>query len=116
MHELSIALSLVDIASDEAARLGAIRVASVHLRLGRLSGVVGDALMFSFEAAVEGTALQGARLVIEDVPVTVWCGACEAERALANLASRRCPVCDGLAPDIMHGEELELMALEVVDA
>ena len=116
MHELSIALSLVDLACEEMTRLGASRVETLHLRLGALSGVVKDALLFSFEAASEGTALQGARLEIEDVPVAIWCQACAAERALTSVAYRRCPVCDRVAPDIVRGEELELFALEVVDA
>ena len=116
MHELSVALSLVDIASEEMARLGATRVASVRVRLGALSGVVKDALLFSFEAAIEGTALEGARLEVEDVPVTVWCVACAAERALARIGYRRCPVCDAVTPRIVRGEELELIGLEVVDA
>jgi hydrogenase nickel incorporation protein HypA/HybF len=116
VHELSIALSLVDIASEESTRLGAIRVAAVHLRLGALSGVVKDALMFSFDAAAAGTPLEGARLVIEEVPVTVWCVACAAERALAISARRRCPICDMVTPEIVHGEELEITGLEVLDA
>jgi hydrogenase nickel incorporation protein HypA/HybF len=116
MHELSIAVSLVDIASDEITRLGLVGVASVHVRVGALSGVVKDALLFSFEAAAEGTPLEGARLEIEEVPVTVWCVPCAAERTPASIASRRCPVCDIVTPDIVHGEELELIGLEVLDA
>ncbi len=113
MHELSIALSLVEIACEEMSRLGAVRVEAVHLRLGALSGVVKDSLLFSFEAATEGTALQGARLEIQDVPATVWCRTCSAERALRDIAHRRCPICDMLAREIIRGEELELSALEV---
>jgi hydrogenase nickel incorporation protein HypA/HybF len=116
MHELSIAVSIVDLACEELSRLGAVRVDAVHVRVGPLSGVVRDALLFSFDAATAGTSLQGARLEIEDVPVTVWCVACGAERALASLAHRRCPVCDTLTPDIVRGEELEVVGLEVVDA
>ena len=115
MHELSIALSLVDIACDEMSRLGSVRVDAVHVRLGALSGVVRDALLFSFEAAAEGTTLAGARLKIEDVPVTVWCRVCAAERALASVARRRCPICSTVARDVLQGEELELVGLEVVD-
>jgi hydrogenase nickel incorporation protein HypA/HybF len=116
MHELSVALSLVDIACEEMSRLGATRVDSVHVRLGPLSGVVKDALLFSFEAAAAGTPVQGARLHIEDVPVGIWCLACSAERVLTDLARRRCPVCHAVTPDIIRGGELELFALEVVDA
>ena len=74
----------------------------------------GRSAIFSFEAATEGTPLKGARLEIEDVPLTVWCGSCRAERELSNIASRRCPVCNAVAPQVIRGEELELRALEVV--
>ena len=46
MHELSIALGLVEAAQEEAERLHA-RVSAVHLRLGALSGVVPEALLSS---------------------------------------------------------------------
>lgn len=116
MHELSIAVSLIDLACEELSRLGDVRVDAVHLRLGPLSGVVKDALLFSFETATVGTPLYGARLQIEEVPVTVWCGACFAERVLDTPVRRRCPVCNAATPDIVRGEELELIGLEVVDA
>jgi hydrogenase nickel incorporation protein HypA/HybF len=68
MHELSIALSIVEIASDEANRLGDARVEVVHLRLGELSGVVKDSLLFCWELACEDTRVAGSRLEIEEVP------------------------------------------------
>lgn len=116
MHELSIAVSLVEIASEEIARLGAARATAVHVRVGALAGVMKDALIFSFDAAAAGTPLEGARLTIEEVPVIVWCAACDAERALASIACRRCPICSSVTPEIVRGEEIDLMALEVVDA
>lgn len=114
MHELSIALDLVDLASDRLRDLGAARVDAVHLRVGPLSGVVREALLFSFAVAATGTPVQGARLEIEDVAVTAWCAACDSERKLDSIARRRCPVCDAVTPEIVHGEELELVGLEIV--
>ena len=115
MHELSIALDLVDLACDEMDRRGIARVEAVHLRLGLLAGVVRDALLFSFDAAAVDTPLQGARLAIEDVPVTVWCDACAAERALPSVATRRCPLCGAVTARVVHGEELEMVGLEIVE-
>ncbi|HWF10101.1 MAG TPA: hydrogenase maturation nickel metallochaperone HypA [Bryobacteraceae bacterium] len=66
MHELSIAMSIADAAAEEALRYDGTRVSAVFLRLGDLSGVVKDALLFSWEASCEGTPLAGARLVIEE--------------------------------------------------
>ena len=83
MHELSIALSLIDAVCDELPRIGAgASVRSVRIRLGPESGVVADALTFAFDVAVADSPIAGARLEIE----------------------HSC------------GRELELAALEVVDA
>lgn len=116
MHELSIAVDLVELAAAEAQRLGDVRVRAVHLRIGPLSGVVNDALAFSFELAAAGTAVEGARLEIETEAVQVWCNTCAATRVLANLQHRRCPTCNELTPNLLSGDALQLIALEVVDA
>src|SRR5579872_2457100 len=79
MHELSIAMGIVDAATDEAQRRG-VRVNAVHLRLGALSGVVKDALLFSYEVACQDTPLHGSRLIVEDVPIAVFCPRCEEQR------------------------------------
>jgi hydrogenase nickel incorporation protein HypA/HybF len=115
MHELSIAVSLVELACEEAARLGDARVGALHLRLGPLAGVVEDALRFSFDLAAEGTAVAGARLEVEHVPLTVLCPRCGEERHPASVQHLRCPVCDAPTPHVLRGRELELFALEVHD-
>ncbi len=58
MHELSIAMSIVELAEEEAERRG-VQVTAVHLKLGLLSGVVKDALLSCHEIACEGTRLRG---------------------------------------------------------
>ena len=115
MHELSIALSLVDAACEKAAALGEVRVETVYVRLGPLSGLVKDALSFCFDAAARGSSIEGAHLEIEDVPAVVFCARCSAERELASASHLRCPVCGEPTPDVIAGRELELAALEVSD-
>ncbi len=55
MHELSIAMSIVEMAEEEA-QLRNVKVSAVHLKLGKLSGVVKDALLSSYGMACDGTA------------------------------------------------------------
>jgi hydrogenase nickel incorporation protein HypA/HybF len=112
MHELSIAVGLVEAVCEKAAELGA-RVEVVHVRLGPLSGVVKDALEFSFEVAVQDTPIQGARLAIEEMPVMALCPACGGEPKPVSAFLLRCPDCDAPTPDVVGGRELELFALEV---
>lgn len=118
MHELSIAVSLVDLAAERIAELddadpAGTRVEAVHVRLGALAGVAEEALRFSFEAACRGTPLDGARLVVERVPVAVWCTTCGTERAPDDPFRFRCPVCGEPAARVVRGREIELTALEV---
>src|SRR5262245_54249209 len=114
MHELSIAMGIVDAALEEAGRRG-VQVSAVHLRLGALSGVVKDALLFSYEMACQDTALAGSRLIVEDVPVVVFCPKCQKEQTLPTVQSFACPVCATPTMNILHGKELEVFALEVQD-
>ena len=112
MHELSIALGIVEAALDEA-RQRNVQVSAVHIRLGALSGVVKDALLFSYEAACQDTPLQGSRLVIEEVPVVVFCPQCKQRRVLESVQSFSCPECASPTGGVLQGKELEVYALEV---
>ena len=114
MHELSIAMSMIEMATEEAERRGSVQISALHLRLGQLSGVVKEALLFSYDLACEGTPLAGSRLVIEEVPVVVYCPACEAERALASIQYFCCPVCNTPTSEIVQGRELEIVAMELL--
>ncbi|HKI37244.1 MAG TPA: hydrogenase maturation nickel metallochaperone HypA [Gemmataceae bacterium] len=111
MHELSIALSLIDVAAEEAERRGG-RIVAVHLKLGPLSGVVKDALVSAYDLAREGTPLAAAELVVREVPVVAWCPGCAAERTL-TFPQLCCPACGRPTPDVVSGRELEVVALEI---
>jgi hydrogenase nickel incorporation protein HypA/HybF len=113
MHELSIAHGVVDVAIAEARRIGGGRVVAVHVAVGRLSGVEAGALQFCYEIAAAGTPLDGSSLVIEDVPIPVFCIPCGQLQELPGVNRFRCPVCDTPSGDIRRGRELELMSLEI---
>ncbi len=115
MHELSIAISLIELAEGAAREAGAARVTAVHLRLGALSGVVREALEFSFPIAAEGTALEGARLLIEELPLVVACAPCGRDVRPEGPGSFCCPLCGTPSATIRQGRELEIAAIEVED-
>jgi hydrogenase nickel incorporation protein HypA/HybF len=112
MHELSIALSILDVVAEEAERRAG-RVVAVHLKLGLLSGVVKEALTSAYELAREGTPLADTRLIVEDVPVVAYCPSCDAEQALASAWQLSCPACGTPTPEVRRGRELEVVALEI---
>jgi hydrogenase nickel incorporation protein HypA/HybF len=115
MHELSIALSLVELADGAARRAGAARVIAVQLRLGAMAGVVREALEFSFPLAAAGTALEGARLEIEELPLVIACAPCGQELRPATPGSFRCPRCGTPSAAIVQGRELELVSLVLAE-
>jgi hydrogenase nickel incorporation protein HypA/HybF len=114
VHELSIALNIVEMAEEEAERRE-VTVDAVHLALGQLAGVVADALLFSYEMACVGTRLEGSRLIITDIPLEVFCPACNAPKILASMQWFCCPECGTPTPEVIHGKELNVTALEVRD-
>jgi hydrogenase nickel incorporation protein HypA/HybF len=65
MHELSIAMSLMDAIIEELPILGDVTVVAAHVRVGALSGVVPEALSFAFEVATDGSPLAGTSISIE---------------------------------------------------
>jgi hydrogenase nickel incorporation protein HypA/HybF len=115
MHELSIAVSIVDMAQEEAERRGAMQIRAVHLRLGQLSGVVKQALLSSYEMACESTPLEGSQLLIEEIPVEVFCPKCEQPRLVDSIQWFCCPECGTPTPTVLHGKELEVVALELAE-
>jgi hydrogenase nickel incorporation protein HypA/HybF len=113
MHELSIALSILDLTAEEAQRQGDVRVLEIHLKLGPLSGVVKEALLSAYQLARENTPFEAAELVIEDVPVMVQCPTCQTRRAVVSVQQLCCAECGALSPVVVSGRDLELVALVI---
>jgi hydrogenase nickel incorporation protein HypA/HybF len=111
MHELSIAVQIVDVAGAEAGRYAGKPIA-VHLKLGALAGVVREALLSAWELARTNTLLDDAELVIEDVPARGPCPACGGERGIRSLQDVCCDGCGQPMAQLVCGRELDVVALE----
>ena len=105
---MSITQSIVDAVADHAA--GA-RVISIRLTVGRLSGVVPDAMRFCFELITEGTPLQGARLDIDEPDGRAQCASCGEDFTVPDSI----PLCACGSADVklLAGRELMIASLEV---
>jgi len=109
MHELAIAESIVAIAERHAQGR---RVTGVELKVGHLRQVVPSALAFAFELITEGTALEGAELIVEDVPAAGECRSCGAHTPLPDFPLQ-CASCGGMDVELTAGEELVVESLDV---
>lgn len=108
MHELGITRNIVAIVAEHAAGRPVRRVA---IDVGRLSGVMSEAIRFSFDIVAAGTCLEGAELAIRDVDGRGKCRACNAEFALPNLFT---PCACGSRDVIcIAGEELKVREYEL---
>ena len=116
MHEMSVALAVVDQVEEAAARAkGVTAVRSVRLQVGELAGVVPDALAFSFELACAGTLLEGAELLTEAVPGRARCTPCAQEWAVGMPPSLICPACGGVSVELLSGRELRIAGVRWED-
>jgi hydrogenase nickel incorporation protein HypA/HybF len=112
MHEVSICESILDILKDEARKNKASRVTAVHLRIGELSGVVEDAMRFAFEVVTKDTIAGGAKLVIENVPLTAKCRSCGREFHIVGYAFS-CKHCDSPEIEVVSGRELQIEDIDL---
>jgi len=115
MHELSIAMNLIELAEGAARSAHAEHVRLVRLRLGVFAGVVKEALLFGYDIAAKGTLLEGSLLEIEDVPLVIYCPQCDRKYELESIQSLWCPCCGHHDTDIYQGLELELTSMEIVE-
>jgi hydrogenase nickel incorporation protein HypA/HybF len=113
VHEITVALSVLESVQETAQQQGIERVSAVHVRIGALSGVVRDALLFSWDVATAQSVAEGSELRIEEVPLAIFCEYCEDERAPAPGTGLLCPECGNPSPHIVRGREMQIVAMEV---
>jgi hydrogenase nickel incorporation protein HypA/HybF len=109
MHELAIAGSIAAIAERHAAGR---RVTRVEVHVGYLRQVVPSALEFAFELVVRDTVLEGAELMLVEVPAAGRCRACGAEGRLDGFPFT-CRACGGWDVAVTAGEELRIESLDL---
>lgn len=114
MHEMSIALNVVEIASREAESAGADRIESITLEIGQLAGVLIDSLKFCFESACKDSMAAGAALHIDEVTGKGRCQSCSHEFEVDAFIAL-CPKCDSYRIEIVQGRELRVKSIEVND-
>jgi hydrogenase nickel incorporation protein HypA/HybF len=113
MHEVSIALSLLDLISTHCDRGGYHSVQSVRLRIGRASGILAEALLFAFDVVKADTVARDAVLVIDSVSLGGICSKCSSSFEVDEPYVLECPRCGSISFKIEKGYELEIIEMEV---
>ncbi|AEA34060.1 hydrogenase maturation nickel metallochaperone HypA [Hippea maritima] len=114
MHEGAIAESIVDIIKQTALINKLERITTVRLRIGKLSGVMVDALLFALDALKnEEPLIKDAVFDVENVAIRARCLLCSREFCFKNESDivLICPYCN-MPLDIVDGKQMEIIDIE----
>lgn len=112
MHEMSLAQSMIEIIEEEMQRHQARVLRSVRLNIGRMSAIVPESLSFCFEIITRKTKLEGARLIMDIIPLRGYCPSCGQEFEIEDYAFA-CPECGAAKIELLTGHDLSIVEIEV---
>ncbi len=112
MHEFSIAMSIVELAEEEAKKAAASVISQLVLEIGTMAGIEFYALDTALEAAVHGTLLENAEIIVDKVPAKARCADCSHVFEIQQVYDA-CPKCNSLFHEIIQGKELKIRSLVV---
>lgn len=99
-------------AVEHASSAGATRIHRIRLEIGKMAGVIPEALHFAHEAVTEDTLAAGSTLEIEHAPIRCFCDSCQTEFTPESPVFR-CPQCRSLSSDIRSGRQLHIIDMEI---
>jgi len=112
MHELSLAMNMVEQIERVMKEEGAQTLVRVKVEIGALSGVEREPMAFCFPVAIRGTALEGAELEVKEVPLTVKCLDCDASTH-PEMPFIQCQDCESAQVQIVDGRDFKITSIEV---
>lgn len=112
MHELSIVMSIIQIAEKESAKNNAAGVDEIELEIGQLSGIEMSAFDFAWQQAIRSTLLEKAKRIINHIAGEGKCMGCDAVFPMQQLYEP-CPVCGDHFVSVQKGKELRVKSLVI---
>lgn len=114
MHEVSIALGMIDELGRIARENNAKCITAINLRIGRASGIVTDSLKFAFDAIkLENPLISSSEIIIEEVPLKYECNDCKISFETENINFQSCPDCKSCSLKLLSGEEMDIVNVEL---
>jgi len=112
MHEMSVAINIIEIASAEAAKHNSNIVTGVEVEIGQLSGIEIDSLKFSFDIAKKNTPLQKANTKFILISAEAICKDCNNKFLIDDFIDS-CPHCNNYDLEIIKGKELKVRSINI---
>lgn len=114
MHEVSIALGMIEELTRIARENNAKKIINIKLKIGKMSGIVTDSLKFAFDAIkLEHPLLSSSEILIDEVPLVYECNDCKITFNTDNFYFPSCPDCDSDNLKLISGEEQYIENVEI---
>ncbi len=114
MHELSIVMSIVDLATKQAAKHHASAIEEIELDIGCISGIEMDSFEFAWKQGIKRTILENATKKVNRIEGKAKCSDCDTYFDMLQLYDS-CPNCNSHLAVIISGKELKLKSLVLPD-
>ncbi len=112
MHEFSVVQNLMGLIEQNAMQNNAKSVSKVVVKIGRMSGIEPHLLKIAFDTFKEKTICENAQLEMIIQDIVAKCEDCEKEFIIENNRFI-CPFCEGYNLQIIDGEDMYLLSLEL---
>ncbi|MCF8297489.1 MAG: hydrogenase maturation nickel metallochaperone HypA [Saprospiraceae bacterium] len=110
MHELSIAMNIMNIASEALKNENLETIKEIEIDVGTQSGVLIDSLKFAFEMTVKDTLNENIKLTINKIQAKSKCRQCGKVFKIEEYYTP-CPKCGSFDSGIIQGKELKVKSL-----
>ncbi len=116
MHELSVAMSIADLALDEARKAEAKQIKELEVEIGEWAGVDSEGLLFSLDAVLKSNpVLRHTKVTLRKHSPLMHCGSCHSDFRPKAPYIRQCERCGAENVELLHGRELSLKSLTIDD-
>jgi len=112
MHELSLARSIIDIVKSNVPSEQMPNVKIVLVKVGDMSGVVSDSLLFCYDAIKTISGLGQSTMKIEKISFLVHCNECNKD-STNDFGLRACSLCSSFDTEIISGTEMSVTEVEL---
>jgi len=118
MHELSMADAIVKTAIDVAGKNNAQEINEVTIEIGKLTLLNPEQLKFMISVLSENTLLEGAEIIIEEVPIEIKCKSCDFVGTAHDdldyfVPIVKCPECEEQDLKITKGRECNVKSIKI---
>ncbi len=110
MHELSLAMDVIELVQREAVKNGVSGIEEILIEIGDLCGVEADIFEPALRMVVKDTILENAVIKIDRIPGKGRCDSCNLEFEMKTFFDP-CPHCQRFTSEITGGREFRVVSM-----